>query len=123
MTEMSPVGTVVHDEAGKHRDCRSRRRLAIKASRAGRMFGVELKIVDDEGRRAAAWDGATSGELLVRGPWIVVGLFQRRRGERRRARRRGLVRTGDMRDDRPGRLSCRSPTAAKDVIKSGGEWI
>src|SRR5919199_345032 len=69
MTEMSPVGTV-STLKGKHAGLSVDDQLAVKAMQGRPLFGVELKIVDAEGRRLPH-DGQAVGELLVRGPWII----------------------------------------------------
>ena len=81
------------------------------------MFGVELKIVDDQGRTLPR-DGTSQGELLVRGSWIV-DTYHRAEASALRA---GWFPTGDIATiDADGIMQIRDRT--KDVIKSGGEWI
>jgi len=85
------------------------------------MYGVEMKIVDAEGRRLAH-DGVSAGELLVRGTWIVSGYFNDDEATAAALDAEGWFRTGDMcAIDPDGYL--RITDRAKDVIKSGGEWI
>ena len=85
------------------------------------MYGVEMKIVDAEGRRLPH-DGVSAGELLVRGPWIVSGYFNDDAASAAALDAEGWFRTGDMcAIDPDGYL--RITDRAKDVIKSGGEWI
>jgi fatty-acyl-CoA synthase len=117
MTEMSPIGT-----AGtlKAKDLRrpAQEQLALQAKQGRAIYGVELKIVDAEGRDLP-WDGKTSGELLVRGPWILNEYFK---GEGGPPLRGGWFPTGDVATIDPDgymQITDRS----KDVIKSGGEWI
>jgi fatty-acyl-CoA synthase len=88
-------------------------------TRQGRLqFGIELKIVDDEGVECP-WDGATAGALLVRGPWVVRRYF---RQEADVVDANGWFDTGDIATlDQNGFM--RITDRAKDVIKSGGEWI
>jgi len=120
MTEMSPVGTV-GTMKGKHRDLPIEDKIAIKAMQGRPMYGVEMKIVDAEGRRLAH-DGVSAGELLVRGPWIVSGYFNDDEATAAALDAEGWFRTGDMcAIDPDGYL--RITDRAKDVIKSGGEWI
>ena len=69
------------------------------------------------------WDGkAQFGNLLVRGPWITRRLLQGQKGGNPLTID-GWFPTGDVATIDAGRLSCKSPIARKDVIKSGGEWI
>jgi fatty-acyl-CoA synthase len=80
---------------------------------------VELRIVDDEGGEVP-WDGESTGEIEVRGPWIAARYYNDPSGDEKFAS--GWLRTGDIAavDER----SCVQITdRAKDVIKSGGEWI
>jgi fatty-acyl-CoA synthase len=87
-------------------------------TRQGRMqFGIELRIIDDDGN-PLAWDGEQAGKLQVRGPWVV----QRYYPDLPAAGADGWFDTGDIGTiDRFGFL--RLTDRAKDVIKSGGEWI
>lgn len=87
-------------------------------TRQGRMqFGIELRIIDDDGN-PLAWDGEQAGKLQVRGPWVV----QRYYPDLPAAGAEGWFDTGDIGTiDRFGFL--RLTDRAKDVIKSGGEWI
>jgi fatty-acyl-CoA synthase len=115
MTEMSPLGTVARppadaegDEQWEYRD------------RAGRLMPlVEARLIGDDGEEVP-WDGESTGELEVRGPWIASDYYEDPSG--RDKFHDGWLRTGDIAsiDDRGYiRISDRS----KDVIKSGGEWI
>jgi len=79
---------------------------------------VDLRIVDDAGT-ALPWDGASSGEIEVRGPWIARAYY---RDDDRSKFDDGWLRTGDIaRVDPEGWVQITD--RAKDVIKSGGEWI
>jgi len=81
-------------------------------------FGVELRVVDEEGNDAPH-DGETSGALLVRGPWVVQRYY---RAEKDAADAEGWFDTGDVATlDAHGFM--RITDRKKDVIKSGGEWI
>jgi fatty-acyl-CoA synthase len=85
------------------------------------VFGVEMKIVDDQGRKLAH-DGKSIGELLVRGPWIVSGYFENPEASAAAVEPDGWFHTGDIASIDPDgymQIADRS----KDVIKSGGEWI
>jgi fatty-acyl-CoA synthase len=118
MTELSPLGTVCR-LLPKHRALApdERHRLQLKQGRA--VFGVSLKIVDDEGRRLPQ-DGETAGHLMVRGPWVAREYFGAPGALQLDAE--GYFATGDVATiDRDGYMLITD--RAKDVIKSGGEWI
>ena len=89
---------------------------------AGRcLFGVEMRIVDDAGV-ALPFDGVAQGEIHVRGPWIASGYFEDEEATARGVTGDGWLRTGDIASiDPDGYVTIRD--RAKDVIKSGGEWI
>jgi len=117
MTEMSPLGTLCQLK-GKHADFTLDERLALKVKQGRLVFGVELKIVD-ENNRELPWDGKSSGELLTRGPWIARDYFKNDRGG---VLRDGWLPTGDVATiDRDGYVQITD--RSKDMIKSGGEWI
>jgi 3-(methylthio)propionyl---CoA ligase len=117
MTEMSPLGTVCNlklPQLALDGD----KQLAILAKQGRALFGVELKIVDPEGRELP-WDGQASGDLLVKGPWIISSYFK---GEGGDPLVDGWFPTGDVASiDADGFLQITD--RSKDVIKSGGEWI
>ncbi|WP_307348615.1 long-chain fatty acid--CoA ligase [Caulobacter ginsengisoli] len=89
-------------------------------TRQGRLqFGIELKIVDDDGKDAPR-DGETSGALMVRGPWTIKRYFRKEADALLDAD--GWFDTGDIATiDQYGFM--RITDRAKDVIKTGGEWI
>jgi fatty-acyl-CoA synthase len=121
MTELSPLGTLSklkqknlalgHD---------AQQRLLEKQGRV--IFGIDMTIIDDAGT-ALPWDGKASGNLVVRGPWVISGYFGREdsplvevNGEP------GWFPTGDVATiDEDGFMQITD--RSKDVIKSGGEWI
>ncbi len=74
MTEMSPLGTACTLRA-KHDGLDREALYAVKAKQGHAIFGVDMKIVDPDGRELP-WDGVASGDLLVRGPWIVANYFR-----------------------------------------------
>jgi 3-(methylthio)propionyl---CoA ligase len=120
MTEMSPLGTVTALKA-KHLKLDEAGKRAIKAKAGRPVFGVEMKIVNDEGREQPR-DGQAVGELLVRGPWIVSGYFENPEASRAAVEHDGWFHTGDVASiDPDGYLTIAD--RRKDVIKSGGEWI
>ena len=118
MTEMSPIGTY-GTLKGKHTDADwpTQRAILLKQGRA--VFGVDMKIVDPEGVELPR-DGEVSGDLLVRGPWIVSEYFKGEGGTI--LDKDGYFATGDVGTiDADGFLQITD--RSKDVIKSGGEWI
>lgn len=85
------------------------------------LYGVDIKIVDDEGNRLPH-DGETSGELYVRGPWVTSGYFNDDEANAEAFDDEGWFRTGDVAAIEPD-SHIRITDRAKDLIKSGGEWI
>src|SRR5688572_1294080 len=79
MTEMSPLGTACTLKA-KHLGLDAEQRMAVQAKQGRAVFGVDMKIVGEDGRELPR-DGTTSGELLVRGPWIISGYFKAEGGD------------------------------------------
>jgi fatty-acyl-CoA synthase len=122
MTEISPLGTACTfkpAQLGLGADAR----MAIQSKQGRVVFGVDMKIVDEEGAELP-WDGKTSGELLVRGPWIIEQYFKGEGGNPlvNDANGQGWFPTGDVATiDADGFMQITD--RAKDVIKSGGEWI
>jgi len=122
MTEMSPVGTAAILK-GKHADLPPEERAAVQATQGRAVYGVDMKIVGEDGAELA-WDGKHSGELLVRGPWILDTYFKGEGGNPLMAdeQGRGWFPTGDVATiDADGYMHITD--RSKDVIKSGGEWI
>ncbi len=117
MTEMSPLGTVCTLRK-HHLELSPDEQLKILCTQGRPVFGVDLKIVDDEGN-ALPHDGKAQGELLVRGPWIIQSYFK---GEGGDPLVDGWFPTGDVATiNAEGYLLITD--RSKDVIKSGGEWI
>jgi len=118
MTEMSPLGTL---GTLKHKmaDLPYDKQLDYKCKQGHPPFGVEMKIVDDEERELPR-DGKAFGRLKVRGPAVAKGYF---RGEGEGSfDPDGWFDTGDVATiDPDGYMTITD--RAKDVIKSGGEWI
>ena len=115
MTETSPLGSVAHPPPGAEGEEHWSYR-----STAGRLIPlVEARLVADDGE-ILPWDGESTGELQVRGPWIARTYYEDPEADAKFDD--GWLRTGDVASiDARGyiRISDRS----KDVIKSGGEWI
>ena len=117
MTEMSPLGTVntpkLHQQA-----LPAEQQLGIMAKQGRAVYGVEMRIVDPDGHDLP-WDGQHSGDLLVKGPWIISSYFKGEGGDPLQG---GWFPTGDVASiDPDGFLQITD--RSKDVIKSGGEWI
>ena len=117
MTEMSPLGSVSRAPAGADA---ARRRGPTGTPRAGSRPSVEARIVGPVGESCPT-DGKAVGELEVRGPWITASTSARTSPDPEKFRD-GWLRTGDVGTLSPdGYLTLTD--RAKDVIKSGGEWI
>jgi 3-(methylthio)propionyl---CoA ligase len=118
MTETSPIG-VMSTPTPKIAALGEAESDEIIWTRQGRLqFGIELKIVDDDGT-ALPHDGESAGALLVRGPWVIERYF---RSEASALDRDGWFDTGDIATI-DGNGFMRITDRKKDVIKSGGEWI
>ena len=120
MTEMSPVGTLTvfrPDERAKA----PLERAALSARQGRRMFGVDLKVIDETGKRAPA-DGQTSGELFVRGAAVVSGYFNNPQASAKQIDEDGWFGTGDVAKLTPDAWLL-IVDRTKDLVKSGGEWI
>ncbi len=118
MTEMSPLGSLGTLKAGIA-DLSWEKKLDYKVKQGHPPFGVEMKITDAENRELPR-DGKTFGRLKVRGPAVAKSYF---RGDGPGAfDAEGWFDTGDVGTlDRDGYMTITD--RAKDVIKSGGEWI
>jgi len=118
MTETSPIGTT-GNLLKKHEDLPESEKIDIRLKQGRTVYGVELKIVDDEDNEMPR-DGVAFGRLLVRGPWITSGYFKSEGGDVVDAN--GWFDTGDVGTlDKDGYMQITD--RSKDVIKSGGEWI
>ena len=117
MTEMSPIGTICTLKS-KHADLDADARLALLAKTGRPHYGVEMKIVDGEGRELPR-DGKAFGDLYVRGMAVLSGYFKGAGGN---PLRDGWFPTGDV-ATLDGDCYMQITDRSKDVIKSGGEWI
>jgi fatty-acyl-CoA synthase len=114
MTETSPMATMAWPPPGTPDE----EHWTIRASQGQPMCGVEARIVDDDGQ-VLPNDNKCVGEVEVRGPWITSSYYQ---GHDESKFDSGWLRTGDVgRIDERGFITLTD--RAKDVIKSGGEWI
>ena len=117
MTEMSPLGTM-NRPLSKHSALPIEEQRAVRVNQGRPPFGVELRIVDDEGA-VLPNDGVTQGNLHVRGHWVVDTYFNI---DAPSPLEDGFFPTGDIATiDPDGYMTIRD--RAKDIIKSGGEWI
>jgi fatty-acyl-CoA synthase len=118
MTETTPIGTcggLKPYMAGLTED----EKLEVRAKQGWAAPFVEMRIVRDE--VVVPWDGETTGELEVRGPW-VAGCYFDAPDQAHRWTPDGWFRTGDIAMiDEEGYLKL--VDRAKDLVKSGGEWI
>jgi len=118
MTETSPIG-VIGRLLPRHGGLSAQGRIGVKMKAGRAVWGVGLKIVGDDGRELPH-DGKAYGHLHVRGPWIASGYFKGEGGQVLDAD--GWFPTGDVATiDADGYVQL--VDRAKDVIKSGGEWI
>jgi fatty-acyl-CoA synthase len=116
MTETSPLAAIAHPPRGVEPGSEAEMDWR---SRTGRIMpGVELRIVDDAGA-VLPWDDEAVGEIEVRGPWITASYHRDPSPEKFDD---GWLRTGDVGRVSPGGY-VQITDRAKDVIKSGGEWI
>ncbi|HMU85379.1 MAG TPA: AMP-binding protein, partial [Leptospiraceae bacterium] len=121
MTETSPLGTV--SRLKKHMDTWSEdEKYKVRAKQGMAVPLVEVKIVDDE-NKDLPWDGSSSGELLVRGPWIASSYYNAETPDGNAAfTKDGWFRTGDVATiDSNGFMEITD--RKKDLIKTRGEWI
>jgi len=117
MTEMSPLGTS-NVKTLAMADMPLEERYKLQQKQGKPVFGVEMKIVNDEGE-IQPHDGICFGRLLVRGPWVINKYYN---NEDMSSFEDGWLDTGDVATiDKDHYLGI--VDRSKDVIKSGGEWI
>jgi acyl-CoA synthetase (AMP-forming)/AMP-acid ligase II len=118
MTEMSPLGTIGTLKA-KHQTLPADERKCLQAKQGRPVFGVDIKIVDEDGRDLPH-DGCSIGEVNVRGPWVCSGYYRSENPASHDAE--GWFATGDVGGiDADGYLQITD--RQKDLIKCAGEWI
>lgn len=118
MTETGPLACVSRPRR-RHRDIDADTELDLREKTGTIFSGIEARIVDDQGK-PLDWDGVSPGELEVRGPWIASDYYNDPSSSEKF--HDGWLRTGDMavmEHDGYFRIVDR----AKDLVKSGGEWI
>ncbi len=117
MTEMSPLGSVAREPAGVE----GPEAWAYRYTQGRPPASVQARIVGPDGT-VQRNDGRSVGELEVRGPWITASYLGDAEPDREKFSADGWLRTGDVGVLSPdGYLTLTD--RAKDVIKSGGEWI
>jgi len=118
MTEMTPLGTLCNLPSSLE-DASAEEQVRYRSKQGTPLPFVELRASTENG--PAPWDGATMGELEVRGPWVAAQYYNVD-GPDDRFTEDGWFRTGDIVTIDPG--GCIELTdRAKDLVKSGGEWI
>jgi len=117
MTETSPIGTMGAPSADWD-DMEFDAQLDLVTKQGRVPFGVELRVVDEDGN-VLPRDGQSSGRLQIRGPWVVKRYFK---AEADALTDDGWFDTGDVSVIHPDGVM-QITDRAKDVIKSGGEWI
>jgi fatty-acyl-CoA synthase len=119
MTEMSPIGSVSQLKSSLE-DADYETQIEHRAKQGLLVPGLEMKVIDEDGEEIA-WDGEEFGELWVRGPWVTKEYFKRPEANKEDFED-GWLKTGDVVTvDDEGYIKI--VDRAKDVIKSGGEWI
>jgi fatty-acyl-CoA synthase len=118
MTEMSPIGSVGTLKYAVQ-DLKDKELYDLKSKQGFAPFSVEMKIVDDDNKELP-WDGKVFGKLMVRGVAITRAYF--RREDENVLDEDGFFDTGDVATIDPNGYM-QITDRAKDVIKSGGEWI
>lgn len=117
MTELSPLGTTCRLKASMI-DWPYEKQVDVRLKQGTPIFGCAMKIVDDDNNELPH-DGKTVGRLLVKGPWVVRRYF---RDDKDAVDSAGWFDSGDIANiDKHGYMQITD--RAKDLIKSGGEWI
>ncbi|MET0520215.1 MAG: 3-(methylthio)propionyl-CoA ligase [Burkholderiaceae bacterium] len=121
MTEMSPLGTL-SKLTSRQLQLPAEQQQHLLEKQGKVIYGVDMAVVDDEGRELP-WDGASSGNLVVRGHWVIDHYFKQPASPLIAVDGRpGWFPTGDVATiDEYGFMQITD--RSKDVIKSGGEWI
>jgi acyl-CoA synthetase (AMP-forming)/AMP-acid ligase II len=118
MTETSPLGSVSTLRAD-HLKLPEEEQVLLRGKAGHGIFGISMKIVGDDGHELP-WDGVAAGELKVSGPWVCSAYF--RLDHSPSHDEPGWFATGDVAVIHPNGF-LQITDRAKDVIKSGGEWI
>ncbi|WP_157597651.1 MULTISPECIES: 3-(methylthio)propionyl-CoA ligase [unclassified Rhizobacter] len=120
MTEMSPLGTLAKLKA-KHAGLDDAQRHKLLETQGRVIYGVDMQILGDD-ERPLPWDGVSSGNLVVRGPWVIDSYFGRSGSPLVEVDGVSWFPTGDVATINPDGFM-QITDRSKDVIKSGGEWI
>jgi fatty-acyl-CoA synthase len=118
MTETCPIGVISTPTPALAEGGEDAMDEAIWTRQGRLQFGIELKIVGEDGADLP-WDGEAAGALVVRGPWVVQRYYRQNKDA---ADADGWFDTGDIATIDPYGFM-RITDRKKDVIKSGGEWI
>jgi fatty-acyl-CoA synthase len=117
MTELSPLGTI-GTKTARHETLGPEDWMALNLKQGRTIYGIEIRVVDDAGREMPR-DGKSVGLIQARGPWVLSGYFK---DDRDPPDADGWFGTGDVGHiDAEGFIQITD--RAKDVVKSGGEWI
>ncbi|QPF72889.1 fatty-acid--CoA ligase [Roseateles sp. DAIF2] len=121
MTELSPLGTLSKLNS-KQLELPPEQQRRILEKQGKVIYGIDMAVIDDEGR-ALPWDGRSSGNLVVRGHWVIGSYFRQAASPLVTVDGQpGWFPTGDVATiDADGFMQITD--RSKDVIKSGGEWI
>jgi fatty-acyl-CoA synthase len=113
LTETSPTAAVAHPPHGATAE-----QAVDFRCKTGRILpGLEVRVVS--GDKVLPWDGRSAGEIEIRGPWVTASYYKEDSAE---CFHDGWLRTGDIGTVDP-RGYIQITDRAKDVIKSGGEWV
>jgi fatty-acyl-CoA synthase len=121
MTETSPVASVAHIKSSLEPTLSEDEKADLRCTVGQISIGVDFRVVDPLTLEERPWDGETSGELQVRGPWIAKTYYNDDRAAESFTDD-GWLKTGDMAVVTPDAY-IKLVDRTKDVIKSGGEWI
>ena len=117
MTELSPLGTI-GTRTARHETLDDDAWMALNLKQGRTIYGIEIRVVDDSGNELPR-DGRSVGLIQARGPWVLSGYFK---GDGEPPDADGWFGTGDVGNiDEEGFIQITD--RAKDVVKSGGEWI
>ncbi len=120
MTELSPIG-LQGTLKGSQFALKTDEKLRLRAKQGRPVYGVDFRIVDEGGKQLPR-DGIAFGELCVRGPWVLRQYYENPAATAAAFDAEGWFRTGDIATIDPDGF-VQIVDRAKDLIKSGGEWI